>query len=129
MAHYSNVPIAGFKILIVEDEPLIAHHIATIVQEAGCKVVGPTGKVAEALELIYKRLPDLAILDVQLRGEQSYPIAEKLREQTIPFIFLTGKDEAELRPRKLDSEVVLSKPFTGPQIIKELRGLAKRTFT
>lgn len=80
---------AGRRILVVEDEVLICMLIETILQDAGYGVV-LTHSVPEALEAIEQGPVDLAILDLNLRGQKVYPVAEKLAAAGTPFIFATG---------------------------------------
>ena len=85
--------LAGCRILIVEDEFLLADDLSEELATAGAIVLGPTPDVAEALALIgdENRL-DGAVLDVNLGGEPSYPVADELTRRGIPFVFTTGYD-------------------------------------
>jgi len=79
------------SILIVEDEYLIAADLARSLEDFGAAVIGPASRVKEALALL-DAAPhvDAAVLDVDLQGEQVYPVAEALRTRSIPFVFATG---------------------------------------
>lgn len=84
-------PIQDSVVLVVEDEYLIADDLCYALEEAGARVLGPAPSVREALELIRAGAkPDAAILDINLRGENAFPIADRLRELNIPFVFATG---------------------------------------
>jgi DNA-binding response OmpR family regulator len=74
------------KILVVEDEFMIAMDLRKALRHAGYEVLGPVPTVAEALAVIEKQRPDACVLDYGLRDETSAPIAEVLREQNVPFI-------------------------------------------
>jgi CheY-like chemotaxis protein len=98
------------RILIVDDEPMISLLLEDWLDELGHEVVGPARNVASALALIGTTPPDAAIVDVSLRGENSYPIAERLSERKIPFVFATGHAEGSLPP-PFENAPMLSKPF------------------
>jgi len=80
---------AGRRILVVEDEVLISMLIETILEDAGYRVA-LAHSVPEALDAVGQDGPDLAILDLNLRGQKVYPVAEKLGSLGTPFIFATG---------------------------------------
>jgi|GEM_PF-746277 len=129
MPKKAKFPIAGFRVLVVEDEPLIAHDIAECVTKAHCKVIGPAYTLEQALKLAHDILPDIAIVDILLRDKESYPLLEYLRTMGIPFLILTGCPIEALGTRRRDSEAVISKPFDVRRLINELHLLAERTFT
>jgi CheY-like chemotaxis protein len=75
-------------VLSVEDELLVADYVALLVQRFQCDVFGPVGGLIQAFEILAHKQPDAAILDVQLRrDETTYPVAAELRRRGIPFIF------------------------------------------
>jgi DNA-binding response OmpR family regulator len=78
------------RVLIVEDEPLIAMLVQEWLEELGCKVIGPAASVSGALELIAGAELEGAVLDVSLGKEESFPIADELRKRRVPFVFATG---------------------------------------
>jgi DNA-binding response OmpR family regulator len=71
------------RVLVVEDEWLIAHEVSECLEEAGHQVVGPVSSVQKALPYISGNLLDAALLDIRLNGEDSYPLAEALAERHI----------------------------------------------
>lgn len=103
--------LAGRRILIVEDEALVAMLIEDIVEELGGAVAGPAAKVAQALAVLEAGEVDAALLDVNLGGEWSYPVAEALAARGIPYVFITGYGQNGLSPEYRDHPV-LQKPFT-----------------
>lgn len=82
--------MSALRVLIVEDEMLIAMHIEDMLAELGFEVVGPATRLQKALEIARKEDFGLAVLDVNLASERSFPVADVLRERGIPFIFVTG---------------------------------------
>jgi CheY-like chemotaxis protein len=93
------VPLEGRRILVVEDDYLVAEDICAILQDAGAVAVGPVGRVSEALELIRRNKDSLdgVVLDIDLHGETSYPVADALVAHDIPFIFATGYNTDAIR--------------------------------
>jgi len=78
------------RVLVVEDEWLLADQLEDTLRDLGYAVVGPVPTVLRALTLIESHRPDAALLDVSLRNENSFPIADELAKRSIPFLFLTG---------------------------------------
>jgi DNA-binding NarL/FixJ family response regulator len=112
------------RILIVEDEPLIAMMLEDFLDALDREVAGTADNVASALELIELDGCDAAILDVNLRGgETSWAIADKLAEAGIPFVIATGGGGDSIADAHRDRPI-LSKPFTMDGVEKALDGLA-----
>ena len=101
----------GLKILVVEDELLVALGIQDMLREFGCEVVGPLARLHEALGAARSGTFDGVILDVNLRGEPAYPVAEILRDRGIPFVFSTGYGSGATALEGFSNVVVLEKPF------------------
>ncbi|MGH7088748.1 MAG: response regulator [Stellaceae bacterium] len=78
------------RILVVEDDYLIATTLADVLGAAGWTVIGPVGHLAEAVETAAHQDCDVAVLDINLAGEAVYPVAEVLSQRKIPFLFLSG---------------------------------------
>jgi CheY-like chemotaxis protein len=111
------------RILIVEDEPLIAMMLEDFIDALDREVAGVADNVAAALDHVEQHEVHAAILDVNLRGgEQSWPIADKLAEKGIPFVLATGGAGDTIAERFRDRPV-LSKPFTMDGVEKVLAGL------
>ena len=102
--------ITGLRVLIVEDENLIALLLEDMLAELGHTVVGPVARVKKALDMIQREEIDLAILDVNINGEETYPIADVLAARDIPFFFSTGYGKKGLRAPHQDRPT-LQKPF------------------
>jgi CheY-like chemotaxis protein len=107
------------RILIVEDEPLLAMDLEFVLLDAGYKVTGITGKVEKAIQYIEEGLCDVAILDANLAGVSSEPIADKLLASNLPFMVLSGYLTEQL-PKALRSVPLVSKPWQPTQILKTL---------
>lgn len=103
-----NAPI---RVLVVEDEQLIAMMTEDMLEEIGCRVVATAHSLSSAVELAQSVEMDLAVLDVNLKGQESYPVADQLRKQGVPVIFLTGFGERGIAER-FKEVPVLTKPFT-----------------
>src|SRR3712207_5255758 len=83
----------GRRVLVVEDEYLLAEDLRDELEGEGAIVLGPVPSVAEALELLRSGpKPYMAIVDINLQGEMVWPVADRLREMGVPFIFATGYD-------------------------------------
>ncbi|MXQ12364.1 response regulator [Microvirga makkahensis] len=98
-------------ILVVEDEAMISMLLEDMVLDCGAEIVGPVAKFADALELAHKAEFEVAVLDLNLNGTLSYPIAEVIRERGIPVIFATGYGTDGLLDRFSDCPT-LQKPFS-----------------
>jgi CheY-like chemotaxis protein len=90
-------PLRGLRILVVEDEMMIAMLMEDFLGEFGCTVVGPAASIAKAMPLIATAAIDGAMLDMNLAGKAVYPVADELARRGIPFIFVTGYGDRELR--------------------------------
>ena len=88
--------LGGLGVLVVEDEPLVAMELADELQDAGAKVIGPTGTLEGALALANAQGVDAAVLDIKLQSDLVYPVADVLADRGVPFIFATGYDSGNL---------------------------------
>jgi CheY-like chemotaxis protein len=99
------------RILVLEDEPLIAMMLQGWLEEIGCETIGPAHTVQSALDLLQGARPDGALLDVSLQhGEKCYPVASDLRDRRVLFAFLTGY-AAEHVDARFGDVPVLCKPL------------------
>jgi CheY-like chemotaxis protein len=104
--------LRGLKVLVVEDNYLVAELVCSLFEECGCETVGPAARVAPALSLIEEDGElDGAVLDINLGGEYCFPIAERLTERGVPFFFLTGYDDGQIVPPRFRHVPRLAKPF------------------
>ena len=105
----------GMRILVVEDEALVALQLEDMLYELGCTVIGPASRVGQALELLGVQPVDAAILDLNVAGELVYPVAEILDAKGIPFIFATGYGASGVDDT-YRGHPVLQKPFLLSQL-------------
>lgn len=103
--------LAGLRILIVEDDALVALNLQEFVESLGCTVIGPTGRLAEALDVLDRVPIDGAMLDINLHGEMVYPLAERLAERQIPMLFCSGYAFTQAVPPKFQSYPQVAKPM------------------
>lgn len=109
-------------ILIVEDEFLLASDLAQALESAGYKVVGPAPSVDIALKTIDASQPDAAVLDIQLSDGKSFPVARRLLELGLPFVFLTGITKSDIPPDLADWPLV-SKLEPQREVLDALRAM------
>ena len=109
----------GLKVLVVEDETIVAMLLEQMLEELDCQVAGVAGQVAAATEMARSVEADVAILDMNLAGQKVDPVARALAERKVPFVFASGYGEdgltAEWRGRP-----VLPKPFRLDQLREAL---------
>ena len=108
--------LSGMRILVVEDEILVAMAVADLLEDSGCTVAGPVSSVEQGMRLIEQKAIDGAILDVNLRGEMVFPLADALAERSIPFVYVTGY--SKLLRACNHGRPVLQKPYTNQQLLK-----------
>ncbi len=111
------------RILVVEDEMLVAMNIEDMLLDLGHEVAGLAGRLAPALALAGEAELDLAMLDVNLAGEQSFPVADILIGRGIPFLFATGYGIKGI-PDAYRDRPVLQKPFRAQDLGEALTRLA-----
>src|SRR5215472_8264091 len=113
-----RVKRAGRRVLIVEDEAMIAGLIESILRKGGWSVVGPVATLERALETIERERLDAALLDVRINGRDVYAVADVLMGRGIPFVFVSGFARKQMPPGYRDCAHI-AKPFT-PQAILAL---------
>lgn len=103
------------KVLIVEDEAIVAMFLEDVVLDLGHEVVATAGRLDRALALANDLAYDLAVIDVNLNGETTYPLADCLAARGIPFIFATGYG-ADAIDAKWANAPMLQKPFQAHEL-------------
>ncbi|HZP21410.1 MAG TPA: response regulator [Bauldia sp.] len=111
--------LAGKRIFVVEDEALVAAMIEDMLTDAGAAVIGPAATIARSLDLAACEAIDVAILDVNVRGERIDPVVEVLRGRGVPVVFATGYGQAA--GAATAGAPVLDKPYTPERLIAALR--------
>jgi CheY-like chemotaxis protein len=108
--------IDASAVLVLVDEWLIAELLQDALVEAGYRVLGPVSRVHEALQLLENSTPNIAVLDVSLRGETSFEVARALAERSIPFVFMTGYVSNDLMG-EFRGRPVLNKPVDDAKLL------------
>lgn len=112
--------LEGKRILLVEDEILIALDIADMLSGAGAEVIGPCISLAQAMDQAASQALDLAMLDIDLNGEEAFPAANLLRQRGIPFMFYTGQPERDALRTEFSEIPVCVKPLSPQRLIETL---------
>jgi DNA-binding response OmpR family regulator len=115
---------SAHKVLVVEDDFLIAMELERTLLEEGYDVLGPVTSVALALALLGRSRPDAAVLDVNLRGEKITPVARVLKNMDVPFILSSGYEQATLdKDPALAEATNIGKPAAPKRLLTELAAL------
>lgn len=112
-----NGVLRGKRILVVEDEPLVAMMVEDILLGENAVVIGPAASLAKALELAQGEF-DAALLDVNLAAERVYPVARRLQQRGIPFVFATGYGGPDEEWGNMPN--ILEKPYSRGDVIAAL---------
>ena len=107
---HNDPQLNGLRVIVVEDETLLAMLLEDMLAELGCEVLWTAHRVGKALELMAQSTPDAAVLDVNIAGDPVYPVAQALIERDIPFVFATGYGTRGLDDSWRDRPIV-QKPF------------------
>jgi CheY-like chemotaxis protein len=110
-------PLSGFRVLVVEDEALVAMELEDMLEELGCVVVGVAGTVSRGISIAANPGLEIdgAILDVNLGGEKVYPVAERLSARGVPFVFCTGYGLSGIS-RAFANVPTIAKPYSQTQL-------------
>jgi len=119
--------LQGLRVLIVEDETLVAMLLEDMLADHGCVVAGAATRMPQALEMIGDETLDIqaAVLDVNLAGEPSFPLAERLAAKGVPFVFATGYGAGGL-PEAWRDRPTLHKPFSHEDVGRLLKAAVGR---
>lgn len=111
----------ALRVLVVEDEPVVAMCLEDILDGLGCTTVGPAARLAEGLALAENEALGAAILDINLGGERSTPIAQALRRRGVPFAFASGYGAV---PEGFENSVpLIEKPYRDADIDAALKAI------
>ncbi|HQS71514.1 MAG: hypothetical protein B7Y36_00175 [Novosphingobium sp. 28-62-57] len=109
--------IDGKRILVIEDEFIVAAMLCDTLEDAGAIALGPVGRVSEAMASISAGGIDAAVLDWNLAGESGLPLAEALAERGVPFVIATGYGSVDA---PFDDRPILGKPYVSSQLLDKL---------
>jgi DNA-binding response OmpR family regulator len=118
--------LVGRRIMVVEDESLVAMLLETALEDAECVIVGPYGRLRDALAAAEHEAIDAALLDVNLVGEKVFPVAEMLDKRGVPFLLLSGYGERATPPEHPEWRTH-NKPFDTDQLLEALAGLIRQS--
>jgi DNA-binding response OmpR family regulator len=114
------------RVLVVEDEALVAMLLEDALLDAGYAVMGPAATVDEALALLdCGEAPDAAVLDLNLADELVTPVADALAARGVPFVFATGYDRRTVLPPRFETVPTLAKPFSPSELARLLTATLK----
>jgi two-component system, response regulator PdtaR len=116
----ASAPLEGLRVLVVEDELVIAMELESLLEGLGCVVLDSAPSVGRALCLLSDERPDAAVLDVNLQGERVTPVAEALQQQDVPFVLVTGYGIERLHDEALQSAEYVRKPVDEPRLVAAL---------
>ena len=118
-------PLAGRRILVIEDEYFLADDIVRELTARGARVVGPAGELEQAASLVDGDMAiDAAVVDINLRNESVFPLVRVLRSRKVPLVFTTGYDKGSIEEEFQDI-LVLEKPLDLRAMVRELTAVLK----
>jgi len=120
-----NTAMSSLQILVVEDESMVAMMIEDMLEDLGHKVIATSCRMPDASKLVADASADLAILDVNLNGEETYPLADSLAARAIPFIFATGYGSSGIKA-EWSGVPVLQKPFQSRELAEAINRAVQR---
>lgn len=106
-----EAPLSGVRVLVVEDNYLVAKLIASVLGAQGAEVIGPVGNIAEAQAAALERPPRVAVLDFDIKGEPVTPLADALADRGVPCVFITGFGDSLRLPERHADAPCVAKPF------------------
>lgn len=116
-------PLAGRRVLVIEDEYFLADDIVRALTALGARVVGPYGDLEEAAGIVDRDCAiDAAIVDINLRSKMAFPLARVLRSRKVPFVFTTGYDKSSIESEFQDVRL-LGKPLDMRAMARELTSM------
>jgi DNA-binding response OmpR family regulator len=122
MAMNDNQPLAGCRVLVIEDEYFIADDLEHALRASGAEIVGPFGTVGSAMQEVTRGAFEVVVLDINLHDEMAYSVADELRRQNMPFLFATGYDASAI-PSRFAGVRRWQKPYHLPGLISDIGDL------
>src|SRR5262245_56395470 len=111
--------LRGVRVLIVEDQWHVAIALRSLLEAEGMEVSGPAGKIADAHQLADEHKPELAVVDINLKGEMAYSLIDDLHDRGLRIVVISGYATLLRLAAKVDA--VLQKPFNAPELLASLR--------
>jgi DNA-binding response OmpR family regulator len=124
----NNPTLRGLRVLVVEDDYYIAAEICGALRASGAEVVGPSPDIAHGLHLVRTESIDCAVLDINLRGDLAFALADELKQRGTPSIFATGYDDSVL-PREFSAHIRLEKPVNLSALLRTVQSLCSKSAT
>lgn len=113
------MPLTGQRVLVVEDEYIIAVDVDEVLEAAHAEIVGPAANLPAAIKLASEQHIDVAVLDIRLRDADIYPLVDMLQGAGVPVVFVTGYDRATV-PLRYQNLPLLAKPFDPELLISTI---------
>lgn len=109
---------AGRRVLVVEDEFLVSLATTDLLENVGCEIVGPAASLATAVRLAQSEPLDAAVLDIDVGGEMTWPVAEELHRRGVPFLFLSAITQLMIFPTLFAAIPRLDKPVEQNRLLR-----------
>ena len=122
---FNTHSLFGKTVMVVEDEAILALDLSLTIEDAGARVVGPIHRLEHALQRRTLQDLDAAVLDVDVNGQEVFPLADRLTAAGIPFVFHTGRRETDVLSKSYGQIRVLRKPCLSDQIVETLDRLVE----
>jgi FixJ family two-component response regulator len=116
----NGADLEGLCVLVVEDEFLLAMELEALLEQRGCRVLGPVATIDRALAVLDHHRPAAAVLDVNLKGKRATPIAAVLQDRGVPFVLVTGYSDVQLNEPELKGQPRLEKPLNRQKLLRTL---------
>jgi DNA-binding response OmpR family regulator len=120
LEQHVKAKLAGYRLLVVEDDYFVAQDLCTTLREHGATVLGPAPNVSSARSLVNALRPDCVLLDINLDGEHAFDLARELRARGTRMVFTTGYD-ASFVPQGLRDMACLQKPIDAHALLRSIR--------
>ena len=117
-------PLAGCRILVVEDDYFIAEALSDLLESAGAEVIGPLGSLDHVMAQVQQDGFEVAVLDINLRGTECYPAADELTRQGVPFVFASAYGNQQI-PRRFAGVRFWTKPYNERGLVEDVQRLCK----
>jgi CheY-like chemotaxis protein len=119
--------LSGLRVLVVEDEPVLGLFFDDLLEAEGCQIFGRASNVEMALDLLRHDAPDGVVLDLNLNGVRSLPVADFLIERNVPFVIVSGCSRDEVCEPSLQAAPFLEKPFRAHALVNALAEAIKQS--